>query len=76
MGWGTLMFAGGAAYYFAKRDIDAHRREQELKGTRGTEYLECTIPNPFVCSAFRGLCRVRIASLTTADDTFMINTNG
>ena len=41
MGWGTLMVAGAAAYYFAKRDINAHRREQELKGLRGTEYLEC-----------------------------------
>ena len=29
MGWGTLMLAGGAAYYFAKRDINAHRREHE-----------------------------------------------
>ena len=36
------MAAGGIAYYFAKRDINAHRREQELKGIRGTEYLECT----------------------------------
>jgi len=53
MGWATLMFAGGAAYYFAKRDIDKHRREQELKGIRGTEYLECTIPNPFVLSSFQ-----------------------
>lgn len=40
------MLAGGTAYYFAKKDIDAHRREQELKGIRGTEYLECSIPIP------------------------------
>jgi hypothetical protein len=41
------MVAGGAAYYFAKKDINAYRREQELKGTRGTEFLECTPPLPF-----------------------------
>jgi len=40
LGWGTLMVAGGTAYYFAKKDINAYRREQELKGTRGTEFLE------------------------------------
>jgi hypothetical protein len=38
------MAAGATAYYFAKKDIDSHRREQELKGIRGTEYLECTPP--------------------------------
>jgi len=40
LGWGTLMVAGGTAYYFAKRDINAYRRDQELKGNRGTEFLE------------------------------------
>jgi Domain of unknown function (DUF4748) len=45
-GWGTLMAAGAVAYYYAKKDINAHRREQELKGLRGTEFLECTSPNP------------------------------
>jgi hypothetical protein len=44
LGWGTLMVAGGTAFYFAKRDINVHRREQELKGIRGTEYLECIAP--------------------------------
>jgi len=34
------MVAGGTAYYFAKRDINAYRRDQELKGNRGTEFLE------------------------------------
>lgn len=43
LGWGTLMVAGATAYYFAKKDINAHRREQELRGVRGTEFLECTI---------------------------------
>lgn len=42
LGWTTLMVAGAGAYYFAKKDINAYRREQELKGIRGTEYLECT----------------------------------
>jgi Domain of unknown function (DUF4748) len=46
--WGTLMVAGGVAYYFAKKDINAHRREQELKGLRGTEYLECHFPSPSI----------------------------
>ena len=41
LGWGTLMVAGATAYYFAKKDINAHRREQELRGVRGTEFLEC-----------------------------------
>lgn len=50
MGWATLMVAGAGAYYFAKRDIDAHRREQELKGLRGTEFLECK--SPTLCSPF------------------------
>jgi hypothetical protein len=45
LGWGTLMVAGGTAYYFAKKDINAYRREQELKGTRGTEFLECIFPS-------------------------------
>ena|SRR5579859_1206659 len=44
LGWGTLMVAGGTAYYFAKKDINAYRREQELKGIRRTEYLECIVP--------------------------------
>lgn len=44
LGWGTLMVAGGTAFYFAKKDINVHRREQELKGIRGTEYLECIAP--------------------------------
>jgi len=41
LGWGSLMVAGAGAYYFAKRDINAYRKEQELKGNRPTEYLEC-----------------------------------
>ena len=35
------MAAGAGAYYYAKKDIDAHRREQEVKGLRETEYREC-----------------------------------
>ena len=41
MGWATLMAAGAGAYYFAKKDINSHRKEQELKGLRETEYREC-----------------------------------
>jgi hypothetical protein len=44
LGWGTLMVAGASAYYFAKKDINTHRREQELRGIRGTEFLECVSP--------------------------------
>ena len=45
MGWATLMVAGAGAYYFAKKDINAHRREQELKGLRSTEFLDCKFPS-------------------------------
>ncbi|CAG8733755.1 14872_t:CDS:2, partial [Acaulospora morrowiae] len=31
---------GGGAFYFAKKDIDARRRAQELAKTRPTEKLE------------------------------------
>ena len=30
LGWGTLVLAGGGAYYFAKREINAERRQQHL----------------------------------------------
>jgi Domain of unknown function (DUF4748) len=43
MGWSLLMVAGAGAYYFAKKDINAHRREQELKGLGGTEFLTCKL---------------------------------
>jgi Domain of unknown function (DUF4748) len=35
------MVSGAGAYYFAKRDINAHRREQEWKGLGGSEFLTC-----------------------------------
>lgn len=44
MGWSLLMVAGAGAYYFAKKDINAHRREQELKGLGGNEFLTCKLP--------------------------------
>lgn len=31
IGWGALIIAGGGAYYYAKRDIDASRREKFRK---------------------------------------------
>ncbi|PUU74812.1 hypothetical protein B9Z19DRAFT_998281, partial [Tuber borchii] len=31
IGWGSLIIAGGGAYYFAKREINADRREKHLK---------------------------------------------
>ncbi|KAI5799440.1 hypothetical protein FPQ18DRAFT_399406 [Pyronema domesticum] len=29
-GWGALIVAGGGAYYFAKREIDADRRQKHI----------------------------------------------
>ncbi|KAG0130812.1 hypothetical protein HOY82DRAFT_486222 [Tuber indicum] len=31
IGWGSLIVAGGGAYYFAKQQINADRREKHLK---------------------------------------------
>ncbi|RPB01841.1 hypothetical protein L873DRAFT_1675217, partial [Choiromyces venosus 120613-1] len=31
IGWASLIVAGGGAYYFAKREINADRREKHLK---------------------------------------------
>ncbi|PWW78419.1 hypothetical protein C7212DRAFT_315752 [Tuber magnatum] len=31
IGWGSLIVAGGGAYYFAKRQINADRREKHLR---------------------------------------------
>ncbi|KNE71126.1 hypothetical protein AMAG_15795 [Allomyces macrogynus ATCC 38327] len=33
-GWGVLIVAAGVAYHFAKKDIDAKRREQAALGIR------------------------------------------
>jgi hypothetical protein len=70
LGWGTLMVAGGAAYYFAKKDINAHRREQELKGTRGTEFLECTSPLPLLVTRRLDFQCRRLAGGAIALDRF------
>ncbi|KDQ06906.1 hypothetical protein BOTBODRAFT_233115 [Botryobasidium botryosum FD-172 SS1] len=36
IGWGSLLFAGGISYYYAKKEIDARRRAQQLSGERPT----------------------------------------
>lgn len=38
--------AGGAAYYFAKKEINARRREQAADNRRPTEKLECRYRYP------------------------------
>ncbi|RGB32693.1 hypothetical protein C1646_706153 [Rhizophagus diaphanus] len=40
LGWVALIVAGGGAFYYAKKDIDARRRAQEIAKTRPTEKLE------------------------------------
>ncbi|TCD71917.1 hypothetical protein EIP91_000049 [Steccherinum ochraceum] len=40
MGWGALVVAAGASYYWAKQGINERRKEQEVAGTRSTEKLD------------------------------------
>ncbi|GBC04605.1 hypothetical protein RclHR1_05770013 [Rhizophagus clarus] len=40
LGWAALIVAGGGAFYYAKKDIDARRRAQEIAKTRPIEKLE------------------------------------
>ncbi|RIA93679.1 hypothetical protein C1645_761853 [Glomus cerebriforme] len=40
LGWVALIVAGGGAFYYAKKDIDARRRAQEIAKTRPAEKLE------------------------------------
>ncbi|KAF3919067.1 hypothetical protein ABW21_db0203371 [Orbilia brochopaga] len=45
IGWGSLVVGGGAAYYFAKKSIDADRREkhmQRILAQRKYEELEAS----------------------------------
>ncbi|KAI4242896.1 MAG: hypothetical protein L6R40_003769 [Gallowayella cf. fulva] len=49
-GWGTLIVAGGGAYYFAKRSINAEkkaRHEADMKRRRITQSInESSAPKP------------------------------
>jgi len=38
IGWGSLIVAGGGAYYFAKQQINADRREKHLKRLAKEQY--------------------------------------
>ncbi|RSH87352.1 hypothetical protein EHS25_003261 [Saitozyma podzolica] len=38
-GWGALIVAAGVSFYYAKKEIDARRRDQQLRGARPTEKL-------------------------------------
>ncbi|CDZ96315.1 hypothetical protein [Phaffia rhodozyma] len=39
LGWGVLLVAASASYYYAKSDIDARRLDQQRKGLRQTQVL-------------------------------------
>ncbi|KAI9822588.1 MAG: hypothetical protein M1827_000307 [Pycnora praestabilis] len=48
VGWGSLVVAGGAAYYFAKKSINADRAERhaaDMKRRRLTQSLEHSAPH-------------------------------
>lgn len=49
LGWGSLIVAAGASFYFAKQSINERRREQELRGDRSTEKLDCMYTRLAVC---------------------------
>ncbi|KAK4185014.1 hypothetical protein QBC35DRAFT_476738 [Podospora australis] len=59
-GWGSLIVAGGAAYYFAKQNIDADRRtrlEEQRKRksmVESLEYSENVPTRPLSSSAMGG----------------------
>lgn len=38
-GWGALCLAAGVGFYFAKKEIDQRRRDQQHRGERPTEIL-------------------------------------
>ncbi|KAH0614632.1 uncharacterized protein H6S33_000268 [Morchella sextelata] len=38
VGWGSLIVAGGGAYYFAKQQINADRREKHLRRLQQQQY--------------------------------------
>ncbi|KAL8972755.1 MAG: hypothetical protein Q9183_000370 [Haloplaca sp. 2 TL-2023] len=49
IGWGTLIFAGAGAYYFAKRSINADkqaRHEADMKRRRIAQSLDFSSSNP------------------------------
>ena len=37
----VLIVAGAGAYYYARKDIDARRKDQQYRGARPTEQLTC-----------------------------------
>ncbi|WRT66344.1 uncharacterized protein IL334_003299 [Kwoniella shivajii] len=38
-GWGALIVAAGVSYYYAKKDIDAKRKDATARGNRPLEKL-------------------------------------
>ncbi|KAL0636829.1 hypothetical protein Q9L58_004187 [Maublancomyces gigas] len=43
VGWGSLIVAGGGAYYFAKIQINADRREKYLKRVAKQQYNDSLV---------------------------------
>ncbi|WWD17317.1 hypothetical protein CI109_101757 [Kwoniella shandongensis] len=39
-GWGALIVAAGISFYYAKQEIDARRKDAQIKGTRSLEKLD------------------------------------
>jgi hypothetical protein len=37
----VLIVAAGVSFYYAKKEIDVRRRDQQLRGARPTEKLSC-----------------------------------
>ncbi|KAF8540246.1 hypothetical protein BDD12DRAFT_880902 [Trichophaea hybrida] len=46
-GWGALIVAGGGAYYFAKKDIDAERRRKHMELQRKQREQNMMYENEF-----------------------------
>lgn len=50
-GWGVLILAGGGAYYFAKRSINADREERAAMNERRRQAMRPARPSDFAQSS-------------------------
>ncbi|EIN08376.1 hypothetical protein PUNSTDRAFT_68736, partial [Punctularia strigosozonata HHB-11173 SS5] len=65
-GWGSLLFAAGVSFYYAKKSINERRREQDLAGSRPVEKLDCELQqdlSPYLTSSYSS----NLAPHTTLD---------